>query len=210
MQTLNAPRTYTITLPYGSGEPTPREHRGDEARVRAEMRDAQHTAQDTLSRSEKWESGWTFDLDPSPNRVVRTSGEGEDQQIVVAEADGDMDTPKSLTTANGDRHSMSAQFENGEVVSMTGFLKSDEGGTEEFSIKVNPDNGTLTYTVTETGDMISEPAAFLSSSGPDDVYDEWDNSRGGSGPDHVYDEWDNGRGYYFDGPDGRTSYDPYH
>ncbi len=45
---------------------------------------------------------------------------------------------------------------------------------------------------------------------PDDVPDEYDNNRDDTGPDAVYDEYDNGRGDFYDGPDGRYSYDPYH
>lgn len=214
MQAATITRTRTITLPWGNGESTARADRGDEARVRHEIQDARSTASDTLSRSEKYRPGWTFDLDPSPSRVVRTSSQYEEQMIAV-EADGpDSDSPASFLRVNGDSSSTRATFANGELVTLDGFLKTDEG-TEQISIKVN-DNGTLTYSVTETApegsDFFTEPYQATSvSSGPDDVYDEWDNGRSDtSGPDAIYNEWDNGRGYYFDGPDGRTSYDPYH
>jgi hypothetical protein len=167
-------RTYNLTMPYHSMKPVPQEHRRAHERVRMELQDAGVTARQTLERADRWDRDWSDDLDPSPQRVHRTS---------------------------------------------------DAYG-EERSIEVNRTDNTVTYTIHETGEFATEPLGYQfaggpSSSGggtssvspggtgPDGVYDEWDNSNRGGGPDSVYNEYDNGRGYTYSGPDGTYSYDPF-
>jgi hypothetical protein len=222
MQTLPS-RSFSINMPYHSMEPVPREHRRAYERVRMELQDASVTARQTLQRADRWDRDWTSDLDPSPQRVHRTSDTyGEHRSIEVETQDdpGQYARPSKMIEEKVGKHKTTAFFENGEVVRLEQKLHGHDGGVEDMVIEVNPDH-TVTYTIHETGEFALQPMSYeLSSgpsgsgsgggSGPDGVYDEWDNSNRGGGPDSVYDEYDNGRGYYFDGPDGRTSYDPYH
>jgi hypothetical protein len=233
MKTLPA-RSYTLTLPYHSLEAVPREHLREYERVRQELQDVDITARQALERADRWDPNWSDDLDPSPKRVLRTSeAYGEKQSIMVEtkDAPGRYQRPTKLVQEKVGQHKSTAYFKNGEVTRVEQTLHGHDGGVEEMTIAVNRKTNTVTYTIHETGEFALEPLGYpsLSSrpdsgesssggsypvggggSGPDDVYDEFDNSRRGGGPDDVPNEWDNGRGYYFDGPDGRTSYDPYH
>lgn len=226
-------RSYSLTLPYLRTAPVEREHRKQSERVHHEIQDAEITARQTLQRAERWDPNWSSDLDPSPKRVFRTSeAHGEKRSIAVETKDGpgDYQRPSKLVEEKEGHHKSTALFNaKGEVTRIDQTLRGHDGGVEEMTIVVNRKNSTITYTIHETGAFALEPLGYPEPAtrsragegsmpdsaggyghGPDDVYDEFDNSRRGGGPDHVYDEWDNGRGYYFDGPDGRTSYDPYH
>lgn len=228
MQTVPT-RSYSITLPQYSLSGVPREYRREQARIRSEISDAEITARTELRSADRYKSDWSSDLDPSPQRVHRTSDSyGEQRMIAVETTDepGPYQQPSKMVKEKEGRHKTTAFFEDGQVVRLEQVLHGHDGGVENMTIEVNNDTNTVTYTINETGEFalssidfpvdsseggaVSGPEPRPSGSGPDDVYDEWDNSRGGSGPDHIYNEWDNGRGYYFDGPDGRTSYDPYH
>ena len=223
-------RSYSLTLPYLSLGST-REHRREAERVRMEIQDAGITARQALERADRWDPNWSEDLDPSPKRVLRTSeSSGEERSIMVETRDkpGKYQRPSKLVEEHVGHHKSTAYFSKGEVTRIEQTLYGHDGGVEQMTIEVNRKQNTVTYTINETGQFALEPLGYPSSSqtaspdgssgevtsrpggsGPDDVYDEWDNSNRGGGPDDVYDEWDNGRGYYYDGPDGRHSYDPY-
>ena len=228
-------RSYSITLPYSSATPAAREHRREAERVRAELQDASITARQTLERADRWESNWTEDLDPSPNRVYRTSeAYGEKQSIAVEtpDAEGPYQRPSKLVQEKEGKHTSTVLFQDGEVIRIDQLLHGSDGGTEKMTIEVNRDNNTVQYTIHETGQFALEPLGFPTSpsvnggsgspdgvgyptgrgygDGPDDVPDEFDNRRGYDGPDAVYNEWDTGRGSSYDGPDGSFGYDPYH
>lgn len=224
-------RSYSLKLPYLDMGSLPPQHRREYERVRLELQDADITARQTLERAERWDPQWSSDLDPDPKRVHRTReayGEKESIAVETHDAPGKYQRPSKLVQEKAGRHSSTALFnKKGEVTRIEQTLHGHDGGVEEMTIVVNRKTNTITYTIHETGEFALEPLGYPRSgsasggsdevrsdrpggSGPDDVYDEWDNSRRDGGPDAVYDEWDNGRGYYFDGPDGRTSYDPYH
>jgi len=211
-------RSFSITMPYHSMKPVPREHRRAYERVRNELQDADTTARRTLQRADRWDRDWTSDLDPSPQRVHRTSeayGEKRSVEVETFDEAGPYQRPSKLVEEKVGKHKSTAYFEDGRVVRLEQTLHGHHGGVENMTIQVNPAEHTVTYTIHETGEFALQPSGIEprdtpSGSGPDDVYDEWDNSDRSGGPDEVYDEWDNGRGYYFDGPDGRTQYDPYH
>lgn len=195
----------------------------------SQISDAEITARTELRSADRYKSDWSNDLDPSAQRVHRTSETfGEQRSISVETTDkaGPYQQPSKMVEEKVGKHKTTAYFENGQVTKLEQVLHGHDGGVENMTIEVNPDTNTVTYTIDESGAFALSPIDFPvtsaeggavsgpeprpNGSGPDGVYDEWDNSRGGSGPDHVYNEWDNGRGSYFDGPDGRTSYDPYH
>lgn len=214
-------RSYSLTMPYHSMTPVAREHRREHERVRMELQDAEITARQTLREADRWDRDWGEDLDPSPQRVYRTNeSHGEKRSIEVETNDpaGKYQRPSKMIQEKEGSHKTVAYFEDGEIVRLEQRLHGHHGGVEDMTIEVNRDNHTVTYSIYETGEFANEPLGFQlhstpggSGSGPDGSgYDEWDNSNRGGGPDEVYNEWDNGRGYYFDGPDGRTSYDPYH
>lgn len=218
-------RTKQVTMPWGGGQTYNQEQQEIAREVREEIQDAYSTARETLARSEKWEPGWTFDQDPSPARVERTSDEyGQRRSVVAESADptGKSTSPSFLKTESGGS-TLEARWSDGQLTSLKSSLESDIGSAD-LSIEINPETGTLTYSSTKTGEFAvvrektvptdygsggydrSESGPYV---GPDGVYNEWDNSNRGGGPDSVYNEWDNGRGSYYDGPDGRHSYDPY-
>lgn len=225
-------RSYTFTLPYSRTAPVAREQRKQSERVHHEIQDAELSARRALQQAERWDPNWSSDLDPSPQRVYRTSeAHGEKRAISVETKDGpgNYQRPSRFVEEKEGHHKSTALFDaKGQVTRIDQTLRGHDGGVEEMTIVVNRQTNTITYAIHETGAFALEPIGYpepasrskagTSSSepstggghGPDDVYDEWDNSRRGDGPDHVYNEWDNGRGSYFDGPDGRTSYDPYH
>jgi hypothetical protein len=231
-------RSYSLTLPYHSSTGVPRAHQREYERVRNELQDVDITARQALERAERWQPNWSEDLDPSPKRVFRTSeAHGEKQSLAVEtqDAPGKYQRPSKLVQEKEGHHKSTALFNNkGEVTRIEQTLRGHDGGVEEMTIVVNRKTNTITYSIHETGQFALEPLGYPSASsrsgagsgagecpegardrdrggsGPDDVYDEFDNSRRGGGPDEVWNEWDNGRGSYFDGPDGRTSYDPYH
>lgn len=190
-----------------------------------ELRDADITARQTLRRADRWERDWSEDLDASPQRVHRTSDAYGEQRSVSVETNdepGQYARPSKLVEEKVGKHKTTAYFEGGEVVRLEQKLHGFDGGVEDMTIEVNKEDHTVTYTIHETGEFALQPLGYqlaggsssddsgsIPSGGPDGAYDEWDNSNRGGGPDDVYDEYDNGRGYYFDGPDGRTSYDPY-
>ena len=216
-------KTQKMTMPWGGGHTYSKEQKEIAQEVRREIQDAYSTARDTLSRSEKWKPGWTFDLDPSPNRVERTSDEyGEHRSVIAATSnpESQFHPPSYLRTEDNDS-SLEAKWDDGKLTFLKSTLDSDIG-TAELTIEINPETGTLTYHSTKTGEFAKErqqvsggPGGSGSSEsdyghvGPDGVYNEWDNSNRGGGPDAIYNEWDNGRGSYYDGPDGRYYYDPY-
>lgn len=216
-------------MPYRSMKPVPQEHRRQYERVRMEIQDAEITARQTLERGDRWDRDWSDDLDPSPQRVFRTSDSyGEERSISVETKEtGTYARPSKMVEEKVGKHKTTAHFEDGQVVRLEQKLHGFDGGVEDMTIEVDRENHTVTYTIHETGEFALQPLQFQLSgdnssgqggtypsdgngAGPDGVYDEWDNSNRGGGPDSVYNEWDNGRGYYYDGPDGRTSYDPYH
>jgi hypothetical protein len=228
-------RSYSLTLPYHYGsKPVPAEHRRQYDRVRSELESASLTARQTLQEADRWDRDWSDDLDPSPKRVFRTSDAHGEQRTVAVEtkdAPGKYQRPSQLVEEHVGHHKSTVLFDKGEVTRLEQFLIGHDGGTEKMLIEVNRKANTIAYTIHETGQFALEPLAYPvpsqrssassssesgsypaggGGSGPDDVYDEWDNSRRGGGPDEVYNEWDNGRGSSFDGPDGRSSYDPYH
>ena len=224
-------RSYSITMPFRSMTPVAREHRREYERVRMEVQDAEVTARQTLRQGERWERDWTPALDPSPQRVLRNSdayGEQRSISVETTDAPGPYAQPSRMVQEKVGHHKTTAHFEGGQVVRLEQRLHGSDGGVEDMTIEVNRDEHTVTYTIHETGEFALQPLGYqisggsasggvgggsssspVDGSGPDGVYDEWDNSNRGGGPDSVYDEWDNGRGYYYDGPDGRTSYDPY-
>lgn len=227
-------RSYSLKLPYLDLSSVPREHRREAERVRLELQDVDITARQALENAERWDPYWSEDLDPKPGRVYRTrEAYGEKESIAVETNDppGKCQRPSKLVQQKEGHHKSTALFnKKGEVTRIEQTLQGHDG-VEEMTIVVNRKTNTITYTIHETGEFALEPLGYPRSSsgagtsqfpseaestgsrggcGPDDVYNEWDNSRRGGGPDEVYNEWDNGRGSYFDGPDGRTSYDPYH
>lgn len=224
-------RSYSITMPYHSMKRLPDEHRKAHNRVRSELDSASITARQALRDAERYDRDWSDDLDPSPKRVHRTSeAYGEERSISVETKDkaGKYQRPSKMVEETVGSHKTTAFFEKGEIVRLEQTLHGHDGGVENMTIQVNKDN-TVTYTINETGDFALEPLGYpnqkgnslsgmpssgsgsssRAGSGPDDVYDEWDNSNRGGGPDDVYDEYDNGRGYTYSGPDGTFSYDPY-
>lgn len=234
MNTL-ATRSYSLTLPYLGLGSEPPEHRRESERVRLELQDVDITARQSLERAERWDPQWSDDLDPSPRRVYRTKeAYGEKESIAVETKDppGKYQRPSKLVQEKEGHHKSTALFnKQGEVTRIEQTLHGHDGGVEEMTIVVNRKTNTITYSIHETGQFALEPLGYprpasansggsdvpaesgergRGGCGPDDVHDEWDNSRRNDGPDAVYDEWDNGRGSSFDGPDGRTSYDPYH
>ncbi len=222
-------RSYSLTLPYNSLTPVPAQHRRQSERIRCELESASLTARRALDEADRWDREWSDDLDPSPKRVFRTSdayGEQRTLAVETKDAPGKYQRPSKLVEEKVGHHKSTVLFEKGEVQRLEQLLVGSDGGTEKMLIEVDRKNQTVRYTVHETGGFALEPLGYPSSSirsrtdslseggpvgsGPDEVYDEFDNSRRGGGPDDVSNEWDNGRGYYYDGPDGRSSYDPYH
>lgn len=227
-------RSYSLTLPYGNLGAVPRQHMREYERVRNELQDVDITARQALENAERWDRNWSDDQDPSPQRVFRTSeafGEKESIEVLSNDPAGKYQRPSKLVQEKEGHHKSVALFnKKGEVTRIDQTLQGHDGGVEQMTILVNRKTQTITYSIHETGEFALEPLGYPKSnpssgggeaspsggvgegrrgSGPDDVYDEFDNSRRGGGPDEVYNEWDNGRGSYFDGPDGRTSYDPY-
>lgn len=223
-------RSYSITMPRHDLSGVPREHRRAYERVRMELQDTEISARQTLERADHWDRDWTSDLDPSPQRVHRTSNAyGEERSVTVETQDepGRYARPSMFVEEKVGKHKTTAHFENGEIVRLEQKLHGSDGGVEDMTIEVDRENHTVTYTIHETGDFAEQPLGYQIFSGnsgggsgspsesstgytgPDGVYDEWDNSNRGGGPDEVYNEWDNGRGYTYSGPDGTYSYDPF-
>ena len=228
MQALSS-RSYSITMPRHSLSGVPQEHRRAYERVRMELQDADISARQTLQSADRWERDWSDDLDPSPQRVHRTSDAyGEERSVTVETQDkpGEYARPSVYVDEKVGKHKTTAHFENGEIVRLEQKLHGSDGGVEDMIIEVDRENHTVTYTIHETGEFAEQPLGFQIFSGstgatgspsesagghigPDGVYDEWNNSNRGGGPDEVYHEWDNGRGYTYSGPDGTYSYDPF-
>ena len=208
---IAASRTRTATIPWNTGAEVPAENKADANRIKSELNDARITAQDGIDRAEKWNPGWSFDQDADPSRILRTSSQYSEQSLeVVMNAEGE---PSSLQTRD-DEDFVKASFDDrGDVQSLHSYFETDNGSSENLEVQIN-ENGTLTYTITETGEFAEDDTSLNSFpsggyEGPDGAYDEYDQGRYDDGPDAIYNEWDNGRGSYFDGPDGRTYYDPY-
>lgn len=232
METLPT-RSYSLTMPYFSSQPIAPELRREHERVRLEVQDAGITARQALERADRWERDWSEDLDPSPKAVYRTSeayGEKRSLRVETEDTSGKYQRPSKLVEEKEGKHKSTVLFDKGEVTRIEQSLVGHHGGVEQMTIEVNRATNTIVYSIHETGEFALEPLGFQSPTlqwsggaagpvdsssgrggfGPDDVFDEFSQGRPDHGPDAVYSDFDHGRGYTFDGPDGRSSYDPYH
>lgn len=151
--------TRTVTIPWGPGTRVPPQNLAEEAEVRTEIDSLEAVAKSHMaSESNDYiGNGFSKDLDPSPDRILRTRRVGEETFVLELQTTGTDKTRKPVDfvykAAKDDSLSQRAHWENGQLVYLTQ-SQIGKNGTQGFTIEVNG-NGTLTYT-TVTPEKASE------------------------------------------------------